>query len=84
MTSSFANQVVLITGAGSGLGRQLALTLAGEGAAIAAVDIRPEGLASLAGELEAVSRDWVRALSQEAGSRDAEHAAPAGRDGTAL
>jgi NAD(P)-dependent dehydrogenase (short-subunit alcohol dehydrogenase family) len=49
--SSFAKQVILITGAGSGIGRRLALTLAGEGAAIAAVDLRPEGLAALAAEL---------------------------------
>src|SRR5712672_1390967 len=49
--SSFANQVVLITGAGSGIGRQLALTLAAQGAAIAAVDLNPESLAVLAAEL---------------------------------
>jgi NAD(P)-dependent dehydrogenase (short-subunit alcohol dehydrogenase family) len=49
--SSFANRVVLITGAGSGLGRQLALLLAGEGAAVAALDLQPEPLAALAAEL---------------------------------
>jgi NAD(P)-dependent dehydrogenase (short-subunit alcohol dehydrogenase family) len=49
--SSFAKQVILITGAGSGIGRRLALTLAGEAASIAAVDLRPEGLAALAAEL---------------------------------
>ncbi len=48
---SFANRVVLITGAGSGIGRQLALLLAAEGATIAALDLRPEGLAALSAEL---------------------------------
>jgi NAD(P)-dependent dehydrogenase (short-subunit alcohol dehydrogenase family) len=49
---SFANRVVLITGAGSGIGRQMALTLAAEGAAVAAVDLKPDGLDSLAAELK--------------------------------
>ena len=39
--AAFANQVAVITGAGSGLGRQLAMLLAGEGAAIAAIDLHP-------------------------------------------
>lgn len=46
----FADRVVLITGAGSGLGRQMARVLAAEGAAIAAVDLSAEPLASLAAE----------------------------------
>jgi NAD(P)-dependent dehydrogenase (short-subunit alcohol dehydrogenase family) len=49
--NSFANRVVLITGAASGLGRQLAVTLAGEGAVIAAVDLAPEPLAQLEADL---------------------------------
>lgn len=49
--SSFANQVALITGAGNGLGRELARRLAREGACIAAVDLEAEPLASLAAEL---------------------------------
>src|SRR4051812_6073069 len=48
---AFANQVALITGAGSGLGRQLALTLAAEGAAIAAIDLNPASLPLLAADL---------------------------------
>src|SRR5262245_10235739 len=49
---SFANRVALITGAGNGLGRQLALALAGEGAAIAAVDRNGDSLAALENDLK--------------------------------
>jgi NAD(P)-dependent dehydrogenase (short-subunit alcohol dehydrogenase family) len=49
---SFANRVVLITGAGSGIGRQMAITLAAEGARVAAIDLKPDGLASLGTELK--------------------------------
>jgi NAD(P)-dependent dehydrogenase (short-subunit alcohol dehydrogenase family) len=48
---TFANRVILITGAGSGIGRQLARDLAAEGAAIAALDLNAEPLADLAREL---------------------------------
>ncbi len=47
-----ANEVALITGAGGGIGRALARTLAAAGYAIAAIDLRPEGLVELARELE--------------------------------
>jgi NAD(P)-dependent dehydrogenase (short-subunit alcohol dehydrogenase family) len=50
--SSFANRVVLITGAAQGIGRELARQLAAEGAAIAAVDLQSEVLATLAGEFD--------------------------------
>jgi short-subunit dehydrogenase len=48
---TWSPEVALVTGAGSGLGRQLALHLASEGLAIAAVDIKAEGLQSLEQEL---------------------------------
>jgi NAD(P)-dependent dehydrogenase (short-subunit alcohol dehydrogenase family) len=57
--STFANQVVLITGAGSGLGRQFALTLAAEGAAIGAIDLKDEPLAALAQELTGKRVAWA-------------------------
>ncbi len=44
-------QVALITGAGSGLGRELVLQLADEGTAIAAVDRLADGLVSLEAEI---------------------------------
>ncbi len=40
----FSNKVALITGAGGGLGRQLAEALASRGARVAAVDVNPLGL----------------------------------------
>jgi short-subunit dehydrogenase len=48
---TWSPEVALITGAGSGLGRQLALDLASEGVAIAAVDIHAQGLQALEQEL---------------------------------
>jgi NAD(P)-dependent dehydrogenase (short-subunit alcohol dehydrogenase family) len=49
---SFHNRVALITGAASGIGRQLALSLADEGARIAALDRQGEALDHLAAELK--------------------------------
>jgi short-subunit dehydrogenase len=49
---SFQNRVVLITGAASGIGRHLALTLAAEGAHLAVLDRQSEGLDRLAEELK--------------------------------
>lgn len=49
---SFYNRVALITGAASGIGRQLALSLAAEGARIAAVDRQSDGLDRLSSDLK--------------------------------
>jgi NAD(P)-dependent dehydrogenase (short-subunit alcohol dehydrogenase family) len=46
-----AHRVAVITGAASGIGKQLALQLAAEGWAVAAVDLQQEPLAKLAVEL---------------------------------
>ena len=46
-------EVALVTGAGSGIGRQLALNLAADGIAIAGIDLRSEGLQTLEKELQA-------------------------------
>src|ERR1700687_698178 len=56
-----SNQVVLVTGAGSGIGRRLAQSFAAEGAAIAAIDLSPEPLASLAAELAGKRAAWATA-----------------------
>jgi NAD(P)-dependent dehydrogenase (short-subunit alcohol dehydrogenase family) len=57
--SSLTHQIALITGAGSGLGRHLALALAGEGVAIAAIDLAAEPLAALASELPGKPMAWA-------------------------
>jgi len=50
------DQVAVITGAGQGIGRAIALRLAGEGAAIVVADMNPESAAKVAGEIEALGR----------------------------
>jgi NAD(P)-dependent dehydrogenase (short-subunit alcohol dehydrogenase family) len=47
-TPSFADQVILITGAGSGIGRELARTLSAEGARIGAIDCSGAALEQVA------------------------------------
>jgi NAD(P)-dependent dehydrogenase (short-subunit alcohol dehydrogenase family) len=49
---SFNNRVALITGAASGIGRHLALSLAAEGARIAALDLQGDALDRLAADLK--------------------------------
>ena len=55
----FENTGVLITGAGSGIGRAASLTFAAEGAAIAAADLRLEAAQATAGAVEELGRKAV-------------------------
>jgi NAD(P)-dependent dehydrogenase (short-subunit alcohol dehydrogenase family) len=69
---SFANRVALITGAASGIGRQLARTLSSEGAAIAAIDLQSEPLEHLAAELAGKRFAWAIAdVTDRAALREA-------------
>ena len=49
----FENQVAVVTGAASGIGRALVRQLAAEGAPVVAVDIVEEALQQVVGELQA-------------------------------
>ncbi len=51
-----AGRIAMVTGAGSGLGRQIALTFARAGASVAVNDVRREAAARVVGEVEALGR----------------------------
>ena len=55
--NSFTDKVVLITGAGSGLGRSAAVTVAEQGASLALVDISEKGLAETRAAIAEVAPD---------------------------
>jgi 3-oxoacyl-[acyl-carrier protein] reductase len=62
-------KVVLITGAGSGLGREMGLTFAREGAAVGVNDIRPESAQNVTTEIERAggrARPFVADVSSSA------------------
>jgi NADP-dependent 3-hydroxy acid dehydrogenase YdfG len=68
--SQFEGKVAVITGAGSGIGRALALNLAGQGAKLALSDIDAEGLAETVRRAEAlgaqVKADRLNVAEREA------------------
>ena len=62
MTSSFSGKVAVVTGAGSGIGRQLACELVRRGARVAASDVNGEALSETAGLLKDLGADDIDAL----------------------
>ncbi len=66
----FADTVALLTGTASGIGRATAVRLAAEGAAVFAVDVDADGLASLAEEIGAAGGS-VTTLQASIAERDA-------------
>jgi NAD(P)-dependent dehydrogenase (short-subunit alcohol dehydrogenase family) len=60
-TSGLSNRVVVITGAGSGIGRELALLCARRGANLALCDINEAGLAETADTTRGLGRDVLTA-----------------------
>jgi 3-oxoacyl-[acyl-carrier protein] reductase len=61
--NSFANQIVVVTGAGRGIGRAIALKFAAEGAEIACVSRTAENAEKVAGEVRALGRKaWAHAV----------------------
>jgi len=72
MQERLTGKVALITGAGSGIGRESALQFAQHGAAIVAVDIQGRAAEDTA---TAIQRDGGRAIAVEADVSKAEHCA---------
>ena len=59
--NTFVDRVILITGAGSGIGRQFALSLAAEGARVAALDRNAAALEALEADIK--GRPFARAVA---------------------
>ncbi len=71
MEGRLSGRVALVTGAASGIGRAIALELAGEGASMAIVDMNLEGASAVAKEIEGSGR---RALAIQCDVSDEEAA----------
>ncbi len=69
-----SDKIVLVTGAGQGIGRGIALRLAEEGADIALADVKADKLESVRKEVEALGRKSTTVVA-DVSSRDEVYAA---------
>jgi 3-hydroxybutyrate dehydrogenase len=69
LTSSLSGKAALVTGAGSGIGKAIAVALAAQGAAVALADLRPDGIADVQEEIRAAGGVAV-ALTGDVSSRE--------------
>lgn len=69
MIKDFKGKVAVVTGAGSGIGRSLALAFAREGMKVVAVDVNPESLEKVRQEIETIGVDVMSKLV-DVSSRD--------------
>ena len=68
------DKVAIITGAGRGIGREIALTFAREGARVAVVDIREETASETAGEAAAAGADSIALGADVSDAKSAQEA----------
>ncbi len=72
MLKRFSNKAIMVTGAGSGLGRAVCVRLAQEGASLSLIDISRQALAETLAEVQAVNADTKTVLLAADVSREAE------------